>query len=52
MNATRFLCNLVTTSPDKLVKADPAKLAAKYDLTFPNAVEWVRMSLAHHRGRM
>jgi len=49
---TAFLVNLTTTPDHKLVKADAAKLAAKYGLTkYPWGVEWCAMSLAHWRGR-
>lgn len=49
---TAFLVNLTTTPDAKLVKADPAKLAAKYGLTkWQWGVGWCAMSLEHWRRR-
>jgi hypothetical protein len=49
---TAFLVNMMGAPSHKLVKADPAKLAAKYDLSkWPWGEGWVRMSLEHWRQR-
>jgi len=49
---TSFLINLTTTPDEKLVKANPEKLAEKYGLTkYPWGIEWVEKSLVHWRNR-
>ena len=44
---TTFLVNMMGTPDSKLVKADPAKLAERYQVD----PEWVRMCLVHWRRR-